>query len=105
MRLFTPKTEQWISRTLQELFAFLSAAGNLEQLAPPRLHFRIVSSRVEMRVGARIDYQLRVHGLRVNWQSEITVWEPPFPFLDVQIRGHIVFGFTSTPLVPAMAAP
>ena len=37
--------------------------------------------------GSRIDYRLRLHGIPLRWQSEITVWEPPFRFVDVQIRG------------------
>jgi len=42
---------------------------------------------VELRAGALLDYRLRVHGIPLTWQSEITVWEPPFRFVDVQKRG------------------
>ena len=42
---------------------------------------------LEMRAGARIDYRLRVRGLPLRWQSEITAWEPPHRFLDEQRRG------------------
>lgn len=87
MKFFTLNKEQWIPRTQEELFPFFSNPENLEQLTPPWLHFRIVTPRVEMRAGARIDYRLRVHGIPLKWQSEITVWEPPFRFIDVQKRG------------------
>ncbi len=87
MILFTLNKEQWIPRTREELFPFFANPENLEQLTPPWLHFRIVTPRVEMRAGARIDYRLRVHGVPLKWQSEITVWEPPFRFIDVQKRG------------------
>jgi len=40
-----------------------------------------------MRVGTLIDYRLRVHGLPLRWQSEITVWEPQRRFVDEQRRG------------------
>jgi len=87
MRLFTLETEQWFPQTLETLFPFFADAANLEQLTPPWLHFRIVSPAVEMRAGALLDYRLRVHGIPLTWQSEITVWEPPFRFVDVQKRG------------------
>ena len=87
MKLFTLKTEQWIPRTPEQLFPFFANPENLEQLTPPWLHFRIVSPRVDIHAGARIDYRLRLHGVPLKWQSEITVWEPPFRFIDVQKRG------------------
>ena len=87
MKLFTLGAEQWIARKPEELFPFFADALNLEQLTPPWLHFRIVSPEVEVRAGARIDYRLRVHGIPLRWQSEITVWEPPFRFIDVQTHG------------------
>jgi len=37
--------------------------------------------------GTKIDYKLRIRGIPVRWQSEITVWEPPFRFVDEQRRG------------------
>ena len=42
---------------------------------------------MELRAGAKIDYRLRVHGIPLTRQSEITVWEPPFRFVKVQTRG------------------
>ena len=87
MKLFTLVTEQWIARKPEELFPFFADAENLEQLTPPWLHFRIVRPAMEMRAGARIDYRLRVHGIPLKWQSENTVWEPPFRFIDAQTRG------------------
>jgi ligand-binding SRPBCC domain-containing protein len=40
-----------------------------------------------MHVGQRIDYRLRVRGVPIRWQSEITAWEPPHRFVDEQRRG------------------
>src|SRR5690348_1526830 len=87
MKLFTLNREQWIPRTLDELFPFFSNPENLELLTPPWLHFRIASAPGQIQAGARIDYRLRLHGLPLLWQSEIAVWEPPFRFVDVQKRG------------------
>jgi len=87
MKIFTLSAEQRFARKPEELFPFFADAGNLEQLTPPWLHFRIVSPTVEIRAGVRIDYRLKVHGFPLKWRSEITVWEPPFRFIDVQTRG------------------
>jgi ligand-binding SRPBCC domain-containing protein len=82
------ETEQLIERPRDEIFPFFAEARNLEALTPPWVRFRIVTpTPIEMRVGALIDYKLRIRGLPVRWRSEITVWEPPHRFVDEQRRG------------------
>jgi ligand-binding SRPBCC domain-containing protein len=34
-----------------------------------------------------IDYRLKLRDVPFRWQTEITEWEPPFRFVDVQKRG------------------
>ncbi|MEI6083066.1 MAG: SRPBCC family protein [Verrucomicrobiota bacterium] len=85
---FALTSEQWLSRPLPEIFAFFADAGNLDALTPPWLRFEILTPRpIAMQVGARIDYRLRIRGLPVRWQSEITTWQPPHRFVDEQRRG------------------
>lgn len=73
---------------LAPVFEFFSNAANLEQLTPSRLHFEILTPRpIEMRVGALIDYKLRLRGIPLRWRSEITAWEPKRRFIDEQRRG------------------
>jgi ligand-binding SRPBCC domain-containing protein len=80
-RLFVP-------RPLQVVFAFFADAGNLEAITPPWLRFEILTPRpIAMRQGSRVDYRLRLHGVPLHWQSEITAWEPPYRFVDEQRRG------------------
>ena len=62
-------------------------AANLEALTPPWLHFEILTPTVVLRPGARIDYRLRLYGIPLRWQSEISRWEPPESFVDEQRRG------------------
>ena len=77
-----------LPRPLDEVFPFFADAGNLEAITPDFLRFRVVTPRpIEMRVGATIDYELRVHGIPLKWTSEIAAWEPPHRFVDRQIRG------------------
>lgn len=86
IHLFT--AELWLPRKPEEVFPFFANAHNLQLITPPWLRFEVLTpSPIEMRVGTRIDYRLRVRGVQVRWQSEITVWEPPFRFVDEQRRG------------------
>ncbi len=88
MKIYLLEREQWIARPLAETFAFFARAENLERITPPWLHFRICSPLpIQMRVGARIDYTIRLAGVPLRWRSRIEVWEPERRFVDVQERG------------------
>jgi GrpB-like predicted nucleotidyltransferase (UPF0157 family)/ligand-binding SRPBCC domain-containing protein len=80
-------TDIWLPRPRDEVFQFFSDAANLEALTPPRLHFEILAPAVVLRPGVRIDYRLRLYGIPLRWQSEISRWEPPERFVDEQRRG------------------
>jgi ligand-binding SRPBCC domain-containing protein len=52
------------------------------------LDFKVVTpGPVTMRPGALIDYRLRLRGIPIGWRTEISVWEPPFRFVDRQLKG------------------
>ena len=88
MRTFTLESQVLLPRPIGEVFEFFSEARNLERLTPPWLRFEVITPPpIEMRPGTLIDYRLRLRGIPIRWQSEITVWEPPFRFVDEQRRG------------------
>ena len=79
---------QWVPTALDETFAFFADAWNLERITPPFLGFRIITpAPTAMRVGTLIDYCMRLRGIPVRWRTEITAWDPPRSFTDVQVRG------------------
>ena len=42
---------------------------------------------VAMEKGTRLDYRLRLWGVRFRWQTLISSWEPPHRFVDEQLAG------------------
>ena len=79
---------QRFPRDCAEVFSFFSDATNLQAITPGKLHFEILSDLpIEMRKGTILDYRLRIRGVPVRWRTEITSWEPPYRFSDMQLRG------------------
>jgi ligand-binding SRPBCC domain-containing protein len=88
MRVYTIRRTQWISRSVDEVFAFFSDARNLEALTPAWLGFRILTpGPIHLAEGTRIRYRLRLHGIPVGWETEIRKWRAPHVFVDVQLHG------------------
>lgn len=88
MRVFSLHSQVWLPRPLSEVFPFFAEARNLEALTPPWLRFDVLAPEpVQMAAGVTIDYRLRLRGLPIRWQSEITTWDPPSLFVDEQRRG------------------
>ena len=89
---FQVHQEQLLSYPIEQAFRLLASPENLNLLTPPWVKFSILSPQpIEMAVGTIIEYRIRVRGVPVNWRSEITEWQPPFAFCDVQLRGPYRF--------------
>ena len=57
------------------------------------LRFEVLSQGpVAMAEGARVDYRLRLRGVPIRWQSEITAWCPPTLCVDGRRRGPFYLG-------------
>mgnify|MGYP001017141798 CR=1 FL=1 len=77
-----------VHRTQYELFKFFADAENLNLLTPPWLHFQFLTGfPIDMGVGVRLAYKIKLHMIPIKWESEITEWDPPNNFTDVQRKG------------------
>jgi ligand-binding SRPBCC domain-containing protein len=81
-------TELWVSTTRHEVFRSFQDAAALESMSPPWVHCRMITpAPTEMRLNARIEYRFRLHGIPFRWEAVVTVWDPPYQFVDEQRRG------------------
>ncbi len=88
VRTYQLEAELRLPRPCTEVFPFFAEARNLEALTPPWLRFEVLTSPpIVMQSGTLIDYRLRLHGIPIRWRTRIEDWEPPFRFVDTQLRG------------------
>jgi ligand-binding SRPBCC domain-containing protein len=88
MRVYRLERRQHLAADIATVFAFFSAARNLERLTPDWLRFEVLTPEpIDLREGAVIDYRLRLHGLPLTWRSRIESWKPPHAVVDRQLRG------------------
>lgn len=77
-----------LQHPIEEVYAFFSNAENLEKITPPLLGFQIITpTPIEIREGCLIDYKLKIHGFPLRWRTLISHWEPPYRFVDQQLKG------------------
>lgn len=80
--------EQWLSKPKDEIFAYFADARNLQELTPPWLHFRILTSDLEnVDQDLIIEYRIRWRWIPIFWRTRITDWEPTDRFVDEQQKG------------------
>jgi ligand-binding SRPBCC domain-containing protein len=78
----------WLARPRPEVFAFFAKPSSLERLTPPAFRLRLLTPDVTMTTGAVLDFRLRWLGLvPLRWRAFVREWDPPFRFVDVQVRG------------------
>lgn len=88
MRVHVLEREQVLPRPPSEAWEFFQDAYNLEEITPPFLGFEVLTPRpIEMRLGTLIEYELRLHGVRLRWLTRIEDWEPGRRLVDRQLRG------------------
>jgi len=77
----------WLGRPRADVFAFFADPANLARLTPPSLRVRLLTPAPVMGAGTVLDYELRWLGLPIRWRAFVREYDPPYRFLDVQLRG------------------
>ena len=82
------RAEMLVEQPLETVFEFFADAKQLERITPPILNFKILTPMpVEIKAGLLLDYQISIHKVPIKWRTEIAVWEPPYRFVDRQLKG------------------
>ncbi|UCF62651.1 MAG: SRPBCC family protein [bacterium] len=88
MKTFYFEKDIYIERPVSEVFDFFSRAENLEKVTPSQLQFQILTPLpIIMKAGTIIDYKLKLHRIPLSWKTEISEWDPPHRFTDIQVKG------------------
>lgn len=77
----------WLARPRAEVFAFFADPRNLLQLTPPHWRLRLLTPRTTVAAGAVLDYRMRWLGVPLKWRAYVREYDPPYRFVDVQVRG------------------
>lgn len=86
--IFNLYREQKIYSKLEDVFAFFEKVENLEKITPPWLQFKIISNRPYIvKENSEFEYTIKILGIRVKWKSIISEYNPPYKFVDTQIKG------------------
>lgn len=77
-----------IEAPLEQVFAFFSRPENLGSMTPPSMSFEILTAEpFEPRVGAQIDYRIKLGPIPMGWRTRFDAWESGRRFVDVQLSG------------------
>jgi ligand-binding SRPBCC domain-containing protein len=92
MKTFEINMKQYINKPIEVVFEFFSKPENLEVITPESLSFNILTPiPIRMEKGSLIDYTISLFGISIHWRTLITDYEPPFRFVDQQIKGPYAF--------------
>ncbi len=92
MKVYTLTRELYIRKPLSEVFSFFDRPENLAVITPKMLDFKILTPQpIKMKMGAIVDYIIKISGISFHWRTIISSYDPPNCFIDEQIKGPYAF--------------
>ncbi len=92
MRIHLLQREQIVPQPIDKVFPFFTKPENLALITPNSLAFHVLTpSPVTIEQGRVIDYTIKLLGVPVRWRSMITTYDPPWCFVDEQMKGPYSF--------------
>lgn len=86
MRDLVLESRLLLARPRPEVFAFVADPRNLPRLLPRAQRLR-VNAPPALHAGAVLDMEVRWLGVSLRWRAFVREWDPPYRFVDVQVRG------------------
>jgi hypothetical protein len=77
----------WLARPRPEVFAFFADPRNLPAITPPAFRLRLLTDATTLATGAVLDFRVTWLGVPLAWRSYVREYDPPYRFVDVQVRG------------------
>jgi ligand-binding SRPBCC domain-containing protein len=77
----------WLGKARPDVFAFFADPRNLARVTPPALRLRLLAEPAPMVAGSVYDFALAWLGVPLRWRAFIREFDPPYRFVDVQVRG------------------
>lgn len=88
MKIHTLRCEMVVSKSLPETFSIFEDPLNLAKITPSWLSFQVTTpGPIELRKGTEINYRIKWLGVPMSWTTVFTEYEPPFLFVDEQVKG------------------
>jgi len=77
----------WLAKPRPDVFAFFADPNHLLLVTPPAFRLRLLSPHAPMAAGSVYDLALAWFGLPLRWRAFVREFDPPYRFVDVQVRG------------------